>query len=389
MLIPIAYLVASRLYRDDLERNSLLMVAHGATIVMLISVLASATHLAERVFEPVAGQAINFLLATFFLEAAVFYAALAVIRKHAAHVFMTAAMAGAAVWQVLNYFQTGAEVYMICFGTLGLGLLIGARYMKARLGAGASQGLIGSTLIAGDAMLTISFLASSLMVASRLITHHAVWGNAGLLALMTLLTLSAAVIVLDSAWRRAYIVMSLINGTLAFILLGALSTLSGWQKAEVFAVGAGLLMLVIGHVGWYREQQTTSSDTVSFNLAIGSVLATVPLFIAAVVNRFGYEVSLADEIALVTIASLLLISGLMLQLRATTLCGGILLAMHIVVLLAFAGWKAQLAVGVYLAMGGALVFFSGLVLAIYREQLLLLPQKIQRREGVFKVLAWR
>jgi hypothetical protein len=36
-----------------------------------------------------------------------------------------------------------------------------------------------------------------------------------------------------------------------------------------------------------------------------------------------------------------------------------------------------------------MIFGSGLVLAIFRDRLLTLPNRIKQREGIFRVLAWR
>jgi hypothetical protein len=49
----------------------------------------------------------------------------------------------------------------------------------------------------------------------------------------------------------------------------------------------------------------------------------------------------------------------------------------------------QLAVGVYLTIGGAVIFGAGVLLSIYRDRLLALPEQVRRREGVFRVLSWR
>jgi hypothetical protein len=290
-------------------------------------------------------------------------------------------MAGGALWQLLTYFHTPAEAYMINFAVFGLVMLIGSRFMPGLPGR--------SALGAGNALMSLSFLSSALMVFSRILISGQNWNNAGLLALMMLLTLAAAGVVgRFSPWRRAYIVMTIVNGGIAFILLSTLSHLSGWRKAEIFGEAAGIALLVLGHVGWFREQGKPD-DTVSFSLALGALLAGLPVFTAAVVNRFAFEISLPDEIGLLTISALMLLSGLMLQLRSTTITGGSLLALHVTLLLAFAGWKAQLAVGVYLSIGGAVIFLLGLSLAIYRDQLLMLPGRIERREGLFRVLAWR
>ena len=53
--------------------------------------------------------------------------------------------------------------------------------------------------------------------------------------------------------------------------------------------------------------------------------------------------------------------------------------------LAFRQW----AVGVYLAAGGLLIFAIGILLSMYREYLLSIPERITRREGLFRVLDWR
>ncbi len=51
--------------------------------------------------------------------------------------------------------------------------------------------------------------------------------------------------------------------------------------------------------------------------------------------------------------------------------------------------KAQLALGIYLALGGAGIFAAGILLSVYRDRLLALPHRIREHEGVFGVLAWR
>jgi hypothetical protein len=382
MLIPLAYLLASQFYGGDIQRKSLMAVARVATGVMIFSVLTAATHLSPRVFDSIQGKSLNLLLAVFFAEGAVFYALLTMFRKHSGHVFVATAMACGALWQLLSFAEVTKETYMFTFAVLGLGMLLISRWatVPAKLQQTAST--------CGKALMSLSFISSALMVASLLLTDRSHSQDARLMGLMMLLMLAGAVIVGKSPWRRTFTVMGIINGALGCLLLGALIDLSGWQKAEIFCVASGLALLVAGHVGWFREQEKRS-DTVSFNLATGAVLAGLPLLIASVVNRFGYSISIPDEIALVTVSALMLISGLMLQVRSTTITGGALLALHVAILLGFAGWKAQLAVGVYLSMAGAVVFLLGLGLAIYRERLLELPGRIRRHEGIFKVLAWR
>ena len=42
-----------------------------------------------------------------------------------------------------------------------------------------------------------------------------------------------------------------------------------------------------------------------------------------------------------------------------------------------------------MTIGGGLIFGTGVLLSIYRDRLLTLPDLVKRREGVFRVLSWR
>jgi hypothetical protein len=42
-----------------------------------------------------------------------------------------------------------------------------------------------------------------------------------------------------------------------------------------------------------------------------------------------------------------------------------------------------------MTLGGGSIFLIGLLLSVYRDRLLALPQKIKQRQGIFQVLSWR
>ena len=65
------------------------------------------------------------------------------------------------------------------------------------------------------------------------------------------------------------------------------------------------------------------------------------------------------------------------------------LAVYLAVMIGQLAYHPQIAVGVYLAVGGGLLFAVAALLAAYRESLLALPDAIERRKGVFQVLDWR
>ena len=88
---------------------------------------------------------------------------------------------------------------------------------------------------------------------------------------------------------------------------------------------------------------------------------------------------------------MLLASGFALQIKSTTLTGATMLTVYILTLLLFArGLFEQVqTAALWLAVGGGLIFGTGLLLAVYRDRLLTLPERVKNREGVFRVLNWR
>jgi hypothetical protein len=217
------------------------------------------------------------------------------------------------------------------------------------------------------------------------------WTTVLLLGGLALLSLISAGLVQHSGWRRWYVVMAVAEAVLALVTVHFLIDLQIWERVEVFCVLLGLLLLVIGHAGWYREQDR-HDDLVGFSLFLGSVLMGLPLAIATLYWRNLWGIlSLPNEIALLAVSMVLFVTGVVLQVRATTLTGGALLGAYLVLLLvtAFGKVPGQWVVGVSLACGGGAIFLIGLLLSIYRDRLLTLPDRIKRREGIFRVLAWR
>jgi hypothetical protein len=386
MLIPIGYLLASRLYRGHPSADPLAWVAHTATLVMIASVLGSALHITPRVIEPVVGQRLNLLLALFCAEAAIFYALAAILRKQGANIYMFTVMACGAIWQLLNFASLSTEWYPLAFAALGMALLVAYRF--SAIEKFHHPMLAHAAYQCANALMSLSFIASILITLSRLLSFGDRNATAWLLVIMALTSLAAAFLVRHSGWKRWYVTAAIAQGLLAAILLERLLNLSAWQNAEIFSVAIGVALLIAGHLGWHREQNV-QSDMVSHNLLLGSLLAGLPLAIASIYSRIGHQISLPNEMALLTVGILLLVSGFLLQIRSTTLTGGALLALQLIMMLAFIGMRAQLAVGVYLAAGGAAVFGLGLLLSIYRDRLINLPQRIKQREGIFKVLGWR
>ena len=119
-------------------------------------------------------------------------------------------------------------------------------------------------------------------------------------------------------------------------------------------------MLVASHLAKFREDEGVREEPVSFGLGLGSILAVVPLLDRRAVPPLGgRQPSLSDEIALLTVTILMTVTGVAWQIKATTLWGGVALVLYLIVLVASLAYHPQVAIGVYLAVGGAAVFASG------------------------------
>jgi hypothetical protein len=394
MLIPIAYLIAAQLYRGHASEMPLLWCAHAATGVMLISSLATAIHSLAPLVEGdrvklVEGQTENLILALFCAEAAVFYGLAAAWRQQMKSLEASVILACAALWQVLTYWRVEGEVYTLTFAFLGLGLLVIYRF--ALVEAVSAGKLARGAFQAANTLLSLSFMASWFMGLSRIATHGVDWSYVGLCLGLGLMALSAIRLVRESGWRRWYVVASIAQGLLTFLAIQTLSHLSPAQKLEIFCVAVGLLLLVLGHIGWYREQDR-HSDMVSVSLLLGSLLTCLPLAIATLIDRGRGDFSgihFFNELGFLAASVLLLITGFLFQLRSTTLTGAASTALYFLTLLVYVPWNRMDKVAMFIFGVGLVIFLPALLLSLYRDRLMALPEKLRKREGVFRVLNWR
>jgi hypothetical protein len=234
-------------------------------------------------------------------------------------------------------------------------------------------------------------VAAALLTLSRLATSLATVHRSLILLLLALVVVSliAAWLVRHSGWRRWYVVMAITEAALMFITMHLLSRLTIWDKVEIFSIVIGVILLVIGHLGWFREQER-QEDLVSFSLFIGSLLVGVPLTIAVLVHRSEPHFSVLNELGMLMAGMLLLATGFMFRLRSTTLMGFALMAIYLLTLLLYINMLENVqTAAIWMTIGGGVIFVTGLILSIYRDRLLALPDLMKRREGGFRVLSWR
>jgi hypothetical protein len=391
MLIPIAYLTAAKLYRDHSLTRSLTWVAHAATGVMLVSSLSSAF----QGFAPgqVGHSSLNLALALFFAEATVFYGLATAFERQPQNVHLGALMACGSLWQIMTFCGLhGAEAYILAFAMIGLGLLMVYRFSILERTAAAP--LAEAAFQTANSVLSLAFVSAAMRGLRRLFqdaagsTQLLDWGFFGFSVTLLVIAGLTVAVVKVAGWRRWYIVNVVIQAALTLVALHKLIDLTPWQQAELFSVIAGLILLAIGHAGWYREQDR-ESDLVSMSLFFGSLLTVVPLAIATWSDRAHGKFLILNETGFLFASVLLLVTGTVFRLKSTTLVGSISTALYFLTLLIFVPWSSLSTIATLIIIGGGLIFGTGLTLAFFRDRLLAIPERIHKREGIFMVLNWR
>jgi hypothetical protein len=398
MLIPIGYLIGSRLWRGHSAERPLYWVAQAATIVILWHVFA-ATLQDLQSFAPMAGMRSSLMLGLVFTEAAAFYFLAGYFRRRTANFYLAAAAACGALWQFLGYYGIEERYYTMLYAGLGVACLIASRvlgleqvavYRLSNVKSWVTRGRGQHVFQCGNGILSVACLAALMQGLAGLATKSGGWLDIVSLLVTTLAAAFAALVVPALNWRRVYTTAAVAIGAVMFLRLSLLSQLNGWQKLEIFCIGIGFAMLVASHIGLFREANGGRNETVDLGLGIGSVLVSMTILIAVLYHRaVGRQPSIYDELALLTLTIPMLVTGMSWKIKATTLGGGLALGVYLVVLVISVAYRPEVAVGIYLASGGAIVFAIGIVLSIYRDKLMEIPDHVANRTGVFKILNWR
>lgn len=398
MLIPLLYLGASHLWRGRQPERPLYWVSQAATAVILAHVFV-ATLKSLAGMTPVRGESLNLILGVVFLEAAAFYLLAAVLRKRSANIYFASAAACGAVWQFLAYFNVPGEWCALIYSAIGLALLATSRslgierksvWREDGSPAGVLHGRGWPAFQCATGILLIAFLSAFLQGAGRIIAGGVEWLELTSLVITACTAGAAALLSPAGGWRRIYTVAAVALGGLAFLTLNEFVALSAWEKLELFCIVVGLMLLAAGHVERFRsESAVPNSDLTLVALWMGAALATLPLLVDVIYHRSTDGTALRSELALVTISGLLLAAGLGWKTKATTFFGGGTLAIYLVVLFGSLLYRPQVTVGAYLAIGGGAMFLVALLLSMYRERLLSLPDRIAARRGIFQVIDWR
>ncbi len=294
----------------------------------------------------------------------------------------------AAGGQAIVVYELGVRVPLVLLSAVGVGAMA-----IDRCGA---RGHFG---VAGRITVLVAALAGGLLAGNRLLAGEADFGLLGMVVVQAGLGVVAALMTRSSEGRYGLVAVTVLQLVVAGLTVNAISVLSFPQRLELLSVAVGTGLLVAGHLGWRREtaaglpEEATRETFVDANLWFGSLLATVPLTLGLLFTRGGGGEPwwiMLHEVGVLAIGLALAGSGVLCRLRATTLAGVGALTVYLVSLIALIDVPDQLQnVAVYLMAGGGVLFGAAVLLSVYRDRILALPDRIRDGEGVFAVLKWR
>ncbi|MEW4453559.1 hypothetical protein AB1L30_12875 [Bremerella sp. JC817] len=243
--------------------------------------------------------------------------------------------------------------------------------------------VIGVAGVAGI-LLSLNRMAGVGLMASTMAV------SLGLLAV----TLVARLTTSNRPMRQWYAVLGIAQAASAVVLVAFGLDLLIWQKLELLVMTVGAILLVTSHIGWARERDQRE-DWITVTMMFGSMFLVAPVLIGLVGQRLGYYDGdsvwrMVHDIGTLSIGLLLLGSGILLRLRATTITGATAMVLYLTTLVVYIRLPEQLqGVAVYMMIGGGAFFVVAIVLSIFRDYLLSLPKRYHDRKGLFRVLNWR
>lgn len=369
------------------ELASYAMVAFGVPIAVGASLLGTGLRV-----EAISGEHSPLMMVLILTEVAIFFLLNSIRAQSSTSIVLGAIAASGAVWQAMHYFGAPHVAYLICFGGVGLAIVLIERIrLSLQQGEAATESPLGSL---GDAMLSISGVGCVFLTLNQMWNEQFAWSTLLSLGGFLIAALVASAVHRPVSFRSWYRTLASVEVVAIFLLLTFGSGLEAWQKGEVIAAALGLAMLVGAHIGWARETEQRE-DWVSVGLVVGSALAVGPFLVGMLQQRFGFYADdsswrFAHEIGTLVLGLMLLGSGILCRLRATTIVGAATTLVYVGTLVVFIRLPEQLQhMAVYMMIGGGIFFGTALLLSIYRDYLLALPERVRQGKGLFRVLTWR
>lgn len=299
-----------------------------------------------------------------------------------------------AISQLLMVCGTSGDHALVLSGSLAGGLLAIWNYLFQANADNAESSLSSVHETSTNVMVLGGGALGIMLSLSRIIEDAVPAELVVVLALQLVVVGVTAWLTSSQMWRRSFRTLAIALSGTAILVFNSLMDLHGWQRAELASLAMGITLLVMGHIGWYREGDR-KDDGASLGLWSGSLLIAVPLMVGLIIYRvFGDRSpgnwAMFHEFCGIAAALALVGMGLVCRIRSTTITGTMLLTVYVLSLLALVKWPSQLQnASVAMMVGGGILFGIAVLLSIYRDRLVALPRNIREGRGVFRVLQWR
>ena len=237
----------------------------------------------------------------------------------------------------------------------------------------------------------ILWAINTLTISAGPISHTSFW-LAIAIGIQLAAAIAAVLISKSEGWRNGFIGSAILLAVTQCAVVNQVFPYTLATKVEFVTVLVGVLLLGIGHVGWAREDRTQNASTTAA-LWFGSVMTVAPLMIALYCYRYmivSQTGQFAHEVAVLVAILVTVAGGLLCRIRATTLVGAGAMTIYVGSLLTMIPLPEKLqSISVVMMAGGAIFFTTAILLSVYRERIIAIPERFREGQGLFQVLKWR
>ncbi|WP_425397179.1 hypothetical protein [Aeoliella sp.] len=386
VIAPVGLAVASRFSRDKELANSLRRPGTAGTLLLLGLSIGVISGFAAAPL--VASTSEHLALAAFYAAAAGLLGLGAVREGRNLPLAVAGISACASVWQLLSAAGLAEYAPLVAASTVGLATMAVARRKDRTDGDPVDR-----LATVGAVIVLFGSLGGLLMTLSRLVSGEQELALIALAAGQGLAVLLSSIVSTSRDWKTTSRTLAGMHVLAGVLVANVMAPLTMWERTEIITVVAGLLLLAAGHVRWRREGERRD-PAVDLQLLAGSVLSAGPLVFGLLAQRFTdyspvWGIAMLHELGALLVGLVLLGAGVLCRVKVTTFTGSVSLTAWIVSLVALVHLPELQSAAVYMMIGGGAFFAAAVLLSIYRDRLLALPQKVRAHEGVFRVLDWR
>jgi hypothetical protein len=226
-----------------------------------------------------------------------------------------------------------------------------------------------------NCLVSTAVLGTILFVLSNITTTGIVLGHFGLIAAQFAAIGISYGFTKHEAWKQTLKFLSIALLGTAIIGFTTLSDLSFMERIEVGTLVAGLTTLAAAYIGWSRENEGERSELVTFGFGAGTILSVMPMLLGFVACRFFAGEMPHDfwyyfhEIGTLAVGLVLLGSGVLCRVRATTVGGATLVGAFVIGLISLIQLPAAMnSAAVMMMIGGGVFFTIAIVLSFYMKR---------------------